>query len=192
MKTYISKSDAKLLKSLIGSKFNFVGGLWLPDFLSSSTIVVSTSAGAFSISGELKDLSFEGFEDEYSSIRITKMGTDDLEKIKATGNTYLRDLSSEIRNISVAREEITEISGETQNWIYSKDFAVIIDLASTSVVIELISHGSETLKARAVDNFKLGDLVTPVEHWDEDLFISYTRNLAIVSLDEKNFSDYNL
>lgn len=191
MKTFLSKADAKSLKNTIGSTFYFVGGLWLPDFLSSSTIVVSTSIGAWSITGVLKDLAFEGFEDEYSSIVVSNVSEDQLERIKAKGNTYLRDLTSEIMNISVAREEIQEISGETQNWTYAKDFAVIIDLASTSIVIELISHGSETLKARVVDNCKLEDLVTPVEHWDEDLFHSYSRNVKIISLDEKHFLDSN-
>jgi hypothetical protein len=188
MQTFLSNSDAKALKNLVGSTFNFVGGLWLPDFLSSGSIVVSTSAGAWSISGELKDLFFEGFEDEYSSISISNVTEDQLEKIKDKGNTYLRNLTGVIRNVLVAREEIREFSGEIQNWTYEKDFAIIINLGTASLVIELISHGSETMRARAVDNFKLEDLVPPVEHWDEDLFVSYERKLKLVSLAEENFS----
>lgn len=182
MKSFLSVTNLEVLRALVGSTFKYVGGLWLPDFLVSSSVTLVTTAGPVTLRGDLIESSFEGFEDEYSYLALEPTSMADVDKIQASGNTYLRQHEEQIKSISVIREDITEQKSSVSTWTYSKDIAIVFELESVCLIFELISHGSETLRVKIVKRFKLSEIDLPVEHWDEDLLTSYVRELAMFNL----------
>jgi hypothetical protein len=171
------------LRSLIGQQFSFVGGVNLPDYLVSDSLIVETSSTSVSIYGDTEEQALgQGSSDDFAFFVIGDVGDKELETIHKSGNMYLLDKRSRITDIFVIRDFVSVVSENVTKWQLEWDSAIVIGLETGFVAISFLSLGAEALRVDFLDELALEMLPLPSSGYENSLLKQYNSRREIVSL----------
>jgi len=181
----LDAAQARLLQTLIGSEFLFVGGENLPDYLVSDSLVVSTSGASVLIMGDVEEQALGPDSLDDFAFLVVKPATEGLlEHIRNAGKTYLIDKRSVIRGMSVIRENRSSSNLGFEEWSLLWDSALIIYLEVGEILITFGSMGMEILQVHEYSGDSPSNYPIPVSWYEDDLQVKLSVQREIIPIQE--------
>ena len=179
----ISNDAHKLLKSLIGEDFLFVGGVNLPDYLVSDNLIVETSGAALSIYGDLEEQALGPDSDDDFSFFVVEAATiAETDSVHKSGNMYLLDKRSRINGISVIRDQISFTAGGVKRWELVWDSSIVLHLEMGAISISFLSLSAEGLRVDFFEEFSIAALPVPSSGYEDSLLSQYNTDRSVISI----------
>lgn len=178
----ITPAARELLSSLIGQEFRSVGGVNLSKHLVCDNLIIETARKSLFIFGDIEeDALGPGSCDDFSFFVIETASVEEIDSVQHSGNSYLQDKRSLIKDVSVIREQISLTVGGVTRWELTWDSGVILHLDEGCVTVCFQSLSQEALRIDYLDSFVLEDLPVPSTSYEDSLSSECTRKRAIVS-----------
>jgi hypothetical protein len=178
----LTAEEISTLRSIVGQEFRFVGGPEVPSYLVSDYFVLGGSERSISISGDTHHASLGDDSGEYSHLVIRSSTQAEIERSLKSGNVYLINRRSLILGVGIVTETLGQKTLESSDWEYEVDVAVVIRMASGTLVLQLVSHSVEAISVEFMEEFSLSKLASPSNSFEDDLIRKCETQLRLVEL----------
>lgn len=182
MKNIFSNLDIAKLQGLVGSELSYVAGPQLWEFLNSDLIFVSAGSKKLSFQGDIFPESFEGFESDYSRIKLSEPTNSEVDAAVKVGAAYYFHSGEVINRVFVIRDLIRYIGSKRESWEYVTDSGVVFQLTGGALAVTKLGHHDEMLQVTYLDELSVGLLPVTVGHFESDLFQKYEFSRELIPL----------
>jgi hypothetical protein len=171
--TEFSAVERQHLAALIGSKFLFLGGKDLPEYLMASQLVISTSNGDLCFEGDVVESEIEGYVENYSKIKVSAPTKKEISNLQSRGHVYFKHAGEVIIAVYIVRRVITELKHGVPSWSIATSRAVVIDFGSTQLCVSKLGEHDEALAVTEMDGFDIDKLPETSSYFEIDLETGY-------------------
>ena len=165
-------SELGILQSHIGSSLDSIAGNGLPDFLTSTEILIVTTDGVLHLWCDSVEYEFQAFSEDFSTWRIDEVPSG-LAEATSHGDRYFFHKGEEVLNVEVVRETTREIQFGEPRWEYTTDVAVVLTLSGGKLVVERTDLNIEILTARFVEEGDDFELTPSDSYWKDTVDTRY-------------------
>lgn len=173
MSTEFSEVEIQHLSALIGSRFHFLGGMDLPDFLMAAQVVISTSENDLVFEGDIVVSDFQDYAENYSKITVRPASTSELSNLITGGNVYSQHSGAVILDVYIVRRLIAELKTGSPSWLLSTSRAVVLDLGSTQLCLSKLGEHDEALAITNMRGFEISKVPSTSNHFEAELGVKY-------------------
>lgn len=184
--TEFSREDIQNLSGLIGSQYLFVGGKDVPEYLMASQFIISTTYGSLIFEGDVVEADFEGYLENYSRIDIRKASVKDISSLESRGQVFRRHSGSNILDVLVVRQVITEFFHGQPTWSLATSRAIILDLGQTQLCLSKLGQHDEALAITEQHGFDIEKLPSTSNYFEPNLETEYRFEQKLISLGSAN------
>ena len=160
---HLDQDSLHNLTTLLGARWQYLGGADLWDRLSASQAFIVTDGGDLTINADIEYLDFEDFEDNYSYLRAIP-GAQDLATARTRGYLYYFHTGQTVTDILIVRDKISEIRYGHTAWEFSFDSAIIFQLERAAIAITKYPHSELFLITHAPTTDQLDVITSRQEH----------------------------
>lgn len=178
----LRKTELISLRDLIGAEFDSIAQEGLPDYLAGTEVLIVTDRNILHIWSEVEELSFEGFEEDYSSLRVNS-GGENLATATELGDRYYFHSGEHIERVAVVRETVSESKFGNPTWEYTSDIAIILTLSGGTLVIERDDLNMEVFHIRFFDKDESPVITSPTTYWQDTLDTRYRVERLVVPVE---------
>ncbi len=180
--TEFSDIERRHLAALIGSKFRFLGGKNLPEFLMASQLVISTSKGDLIFEGDVVESEIEGYVENYSKIKVSAPTHNEISNLQSRGHVYFQHAGDVIQAVYILRRVITELKHGVASWSIATSRAVVLDFGSAQFCISKLGEHDEALAVTEMDGFDMDKVPQTSNYFEIDLETAYQVQEELIHL----------
>jgi len=184
-----SRSGIGRLSALVGQTFISVSGRGMVKLkesiqdpaLMNDLVIINTNETNLCVWVKTIELDFLGFDEEYSTFDFAPATKNEMAEAERQGKKYFFQTNQFIKEIYIVTEKLTcaEVGGDI--WEYLTDIAVVIQLDSSTLVIQKDNHNDEGLVVTYPLAFDLTQLRFVQGRFEEDIHSVITRKQTIQS-----------
>ena len=174
--------ELAILVGLIGQDFQYVGGPEAPSYLVSDYFLVEGAGSCISISGDIDFVDLGDDSGDYSHLVVRASSQLEVEKTLESGNVYLTNRRGTILGVSILTETLSRRGGQTSDWRYEVDVAVLLRLASGYLIFQLLSHNMEAMHVEFVEEFSIDKTAPPSNSFVDEGLVRYQSSLRVIDL----------
>ena len=182
MKNIFSNLDIAKLQGLVGSELSYVAGPQLWEFLNSDLIFVAAGSKRLSFQGDIFPESFEGFDSDYSRIKLSEPTQAEVDAALKVGAAYYFHSGEVIDRVYVIRDSIRYFGAKGETWEYVTDTGVVFQLTGGTLAVSKLGHHDEMLQVTYLDELSVDLLPVTVGHFESDLYQKYEFSRELILL----------
>ncbi len=179
---HLGQDSLNNLATLLGARWQYLGGAELWDRLSASQAFIVTDAGDLSIEADIAYMDFEGFEDNYSYLRAIP-GAQNLARARTRGYLYYFHTGQAVTDILIVRDEVSEVRYGQTAWEFSFDSAIVFQLQHAVIAITKFPHSELFLITHAQTLDQL-DVISRFDEWEDELGVAHASARTIIPIRE--------
>ena len=153
-----SNTDLKLLKSVVGQKWQYVIGNHLteapgpsPFIFAWDDMVFSAGDEVLAVHSEMVERDFEGWKEIYPILSIVAAG-ELANRSDRTHHRYFQYKGETIEEVYVVRNEIRRFMNDVPSWKLIADYGIVLKLDTGSMFIGKNNQRQEAMCARFANN----------------------------------------
>lgn len=182
----LKPDDVELLRSLIGQKYRFIGGINLEDDLVSDHVVVFCEFGSLAITGDTYEDAFEGFDETYSSLVIQAAKSSDEDAIRKAGLLFKQNMNQVVDDVLRVDERVTLTERGETVWTHTTTVSLVFVLSSGFTAVTKLGHHDEMLKVTFGEVFDLDLLPSTLGGFEQSIHQSYDFRRFVSSIAPKS------
>lgn len=167
-----TRPELRLLQDHVGSKLDSIAGKGLPDYLTSTEILIVTTHGVLRLWCDSVSYEFQSFSEDFSTWMLDEE-SNGLQDATKQGDRYFFHKGEELLSADLVRETTREVKFGETSWEYTTDIAVIFNLSGGKLVIQRTDLNIELLTASFLDASNEVEIPPSDAYWEATVDTHY-------------------